>query len=152
VYLVGHSGGGGMALMTAERLPASASLAGVVLLAVAVSPLYDVRPALKHSRRIWSFYSPLDCILPGIGTLAAGTMDGWHLFCAGCSGFFGTSRGCDGLHQRMYHPSMLLSWNLGGHFGGVNRVFIADHVAPLLREAAECKQAGTSVDSSSHAA
>jgi pimeloyl-ACP methyl ester carboxylesterase len=146
VFLIGHSGGGGIALLAAELLdagnpPAGAPLAGVVLLAAAVSPLYDVRPALRGSRQIWNFCSPLDCLLLGLGTMAAGTMDGWHLMSAGCLGFFGKSTGAPGFHQRMYRLAMLRSWNGGGHFGCVNRLFIAHHIAPLLREAAQRKSA-----------
>jgi pimeloyl-ACP methyl ester carboxylesterase len=152
VFLIGHSGGGGLALRTAELLDAGERLAGVVLLAVAVSPLYDVRPALRRSRHVWNFYSPLDCVLLGVATMAGGTMDGWHLFSAGASGFFGTSKDCPGLHQQRYHPSMLRSWNAGGHFGWVNRVFIADCIAPLLRGAVKREQENTPSNQATRAA
>ena len=49
VYLVGKSGGTGLALATAELLPPQ-TLERVILLSAAVSPTYDLRRALEAKR------------------------------------------------------------------------------------------------------
>jgi len=137
VILIGHSGGGAVSLRTAEHLPQENRLAGVILLAPAISPFYDVRPALQSTAEVWNFFSPLDALFLGVGTLAAGTCDGWHLFSAGASGFLGRSKARPGLHQAGYRPEMLTAWNGGGHFGCVNRVFVGSHIAPLVQRLSE---------------
>ena len=72
VYLVGHSGGGGMALLTLEALPPDRKVTGVILLAVAVSRTFDLREALsKTERGIWNFYSPGDLVFLVAGTTLA---------------------------------------------------------------------------------
>ena len=49
VYLVGHSGGAGLVLATAEQLP-TGTLERLILLSAAVAPSYDLRPALRATR------------------------------------------------------------------------------------------------------
>jgi pimeloyl-ACP methyl ester carboxylesterase len=151
VWIVGHSGGGGMALLTAEALPAATRLTGIVLLAAAVSRRFDLRPALNRVERgIWSFHSALDWFFVGLGTTVFGSMDGVHGPSAGMLGFSETAaRSTDDPHttdawsppspssggvfrQHGYAPWMIKQFHLGGHFGCVHRVFIAETIAPLL--------------------
>ena len=50
-----------MALITASALPEDRKLTGIVLLAAAVSPAFDVRPAVTHvERAIWNYHSKFD--------------------------------------------------------------------------------------------
>jgi pimeloyl-ACP methyl ester carboxylesterase len=150
VWLIGHSGGGGVALLTAEALPEDSRLTGIVLLAPAVSPQFDVSRALgKVERGIWNFYSWLDWFFVGLGTTLFGTLDGRWGPAAGMVGFRtraaapppGEMDESDGgtavprLRQTAYHWTMLRHFHAGGHFGVTHRVFIAEAVAPLLREA-----------------
>jgi pimeloyl-ACP methyl ester carboxylesterase len=136
VWLIGHSGGGGMALLTAEALPDGVTLTGIVLLAAAVSPRFDVTAARrKVERGVWSFHSWIDCLFVGIGTTVFGTIDGWHGPGAGMIGLR-PSRDDDGLPplcQSRHTLADIARFNLGGHFGCVHRVFIAETIAPLLR-------------------
>src|SRR5262249_27658437 len=75
VYLIGHSGGAGLVLATAERLPPD-TLERVILLSAAVSPSYDLRPALLATKReIVSFHSHLDRFWLDWGTSQFGTID-----------------------------------------------------------------------------
>src|SRR5262249_28474499 len=127
VWLIGHSGGGGVALLTAAALPDGHRLTGLILLAAAVSPRFDLSAALaKVERGIWSFYSWIDCVLVGVGTTLAGTLDGWHTPSAGMVGFWqkrnndnrGTQNGIGPVFvQTAYHPRMIRNFHLGGHFG-----------------------------------
>lgn len=57
VWIVGHSGGGAMALLTAKALPENRRLTGIILLAPAISPRFDISQILgKVERGIWSFH------------------------------------------------------------------------------------------------
>jgi hypothetical protein len=78
------------------------------------------------------------------GTLALGTIDRRHTASAGAVGFR-VSRDLTPenqllyetrLHQEPYRIEMARSFNLGGHFGPVNRRFVARWVAPRLNDAA----------------
>jgi pimeloyl-ACP methyl ester carboxylesterase len=141
VYLVGHSGGAAMAVLTLERLPEGARITGAVLLHAAISPGYDLSRALGHvEQRVWSIRSVFDVFFLGIGTCVAGTFDGRHTCSAGMLEFrppadlpsAGRQIYDEKLRDVPFNPSMIAAFNLGGHFGPVNRVFVAEHVAPLL--------------------
>ncbi len=38
------------------------------------------------------------------------------------------------LHECPYHMRMALRFNFGGHFGCTNRLFVAEEIAPILRD------------------
>lgn len=64
VTLVGHSGGGGMALRILELLGPQSRISAAVLIAPAVSTQYDLTRARQGALHgIWHFYSPLDLFL-----------------------------------------------------------------------------------------
>ena len=88
VWLIGHSAGGAMSLLTAEFLSAGQSLTGIVLLAPAISSRYSCDAAMQRTERgIWNFYSAGDVWFLGLGTLLFGTFDGVHWPASGCIGF-----------------------------------------------------------------
>ena len=143
VHLIGHSGGGGIALLALQALPPGRRITSVVLLAPAVSPHFDVESLVDRTvRGIWNFWSPLDALLLGAGTLLFGTLDGRHAIAAGAQGFATT--GAHGeecrrsagpqLHQHRYDVSLVRQFHLGGHFGCANRVFVSETIAPILTE------------------
>jgi len=143
VHLVGHSGGAAVAVWAVEALPPTHPVGTAVLLAPALSPAYDLTPALrKVEGGVWHFWSPLDVVFLAAGTLLFGTSDGRHAVSAGCCGFSlpGGARPADvalyrdRLRQRGYRPRMLGQFHWGGHLGWANRVFVAETVAPLLGE------------------
>lgn len=140
VWIVGHSGGGAMALLIAQALPEDHRLAGIVLLSAAVSPRFPIADVLpKVERGIWNFHSWLDFLFVGVGTTLFGTIDGWHMPSAGMVGFWKRpmtdDRDTAGTFiQTRYHPRMCGAFNLGGHFGCVHRVFISEHVASIIAE------------------
>jgi pimeloyl-ACP methyl ester carboxylesterase len=141
VYLIGHSGGGGMTLLTLEALPADRHITAAILLAAAISPTYDLTTALeKTDAGIWNYYSAMDSTLLIAGTTVAGTIDGKHVPAAGAFGFeepagdfperhrlYETK-----LHQIGYDLQMVTSGNLGGHFGPTWHQFSEDYLAPIL--------------------
>lgn len=141
VHVIGHSGGGGMAVLILEALPADRRITSAILLGSAIAPRYPLQNVLeKVERGLWNFWSPLDCFFLGVGTLALGTIDGrWH-----CSaGMIGFREPPDvsaadrliyeqKLHQQPYTPRMARAFNLGGHFGYTNRLFVETWIAPLV--------------------
>jgi pimeloyl-ACP methyl ester carboxylesterase len=141
VYLIGHSGGGGMALLTLEALPTDRKVTGVILLAAAVSRTFDLRKALsKTERGIWNFYSPGDFIFLIAGTTLFGTYDGKHEPAAGAFGFkepaglddAGRNLYHSRLHQVPFNLRMITSGNWGGHFGPSWIRFSKNYLAPIL--------------------
>lgn len=136
VWIVGHSGGGAMALLTAAALPDDVRITGLILLAAAVSPEFDLTPAqAKVERGIWNFWSYLDCLFVGLGTTVFGTVDGCHRSAAGMVGFRSPPAvESPPVTQIPYRLSFIHRFNLGGHFGCVHRVFIAETIAPIVWE------------------
>lgn len=138
VVLVGQSGGGAIAVWAAEALPLRGAISGIVLLAPALSPGYDLAPALdKTQRGIVSFYSPRDWIFLGMGTSIYGTMDGKYTQSAGRVSF----RTPEIRRRPAYAKLFQASWNrdmsetgyTGGHLSSGAEKFVATYVAPLLR-------------------
>jgi pimeloyl-ACP methyl ester carboxylesterase len=165
VHIVGHSGGGALALMILESLPPGSRVDGAVLLAPAISRDYDLSKALaKVNTHIWNYSSKLDCIMVGLGTRIVGTIDRKYQYSAGMLGFLPEATAAAGpgsnfaqaageagsstvsgevtathasasLIERPYSWQMARRWHWGGHLGCVNRVFIAEEIAPLLGSA-----------------
>jgi pimeloyl-ACP methyl ester carboxylesterase len=102
IYLIGHSGGGALSVLTLERLPPGTTVTGAVLLNAALSPRYDLTSALSHvETKIWNFRSIFDLFFVGIGTVLAGTVDGRH---ACDAGRFSFGRPHGALQQRVCGP------------------------------------------------
>jgi len=141
VHLIGHSGGGAIALLALNQLPESSRVTSTILLAAAVSPEFDLTRALERcSEGIWNFSTPLDLLYLGAGTRIWGTVDRVYCTAAGASGFRIPEEATPAqrrlyqqrLRECPYDFRMAASFNFGGHFGCVNRVFIAEWIAPLL--------------------
>jgi pimeloyl-ACP methyl ester carboxylesterase len=140
VYLVGHSGGGGLALAAAERLPAD-TLERVILLSAAVSPSYDLRPALRATRReIVSFHSPIDRFWLDWGTRRFGTIDRVYGPSAGLVGFevpAGLGEEERAAYQRLmqveWKPEMIFAGYGGLHVSTCMPGFLSRQVAPWLK-------------------
>ena len=140
VYLVGHSAGAGVVLAAAGSLPPD-TLERVILLAPAVSPTFDLRPALRACRGgVVSFNSPIDRFMLHWGTCTFGTVDRVYGPAAGCCGFQAPDRlGDEGrkLYERLVQVpwswAKLLEFRGGLHNSTCMPVFLARQVAPWLR-------------------
>jgi pimeloyl-ACP methyl ester carboxylesterase len=87
VFLMGHSAGAALVLATAAQLP-PASVERIILLSAAVSPTYELRPALRATHgEIVAFHSPLDVFMLHFGTGMFGTTDRYYENAAGLVGF-----------------------------------------------------------------
>jgi pimeloyl-ACP methyl ester carboxylesterase len=140
VYLVGHSAGAGLVLAAAEQLPPG-SIERIVLLSAAVSPTYDLRPALRSTRgEIVSFHSSHDRLLLDWGTSLFGTVDRLYGPAAGLKGFVRPEQ-LDEEGRRLYARLVevpwawkrLLEWHGGWHHSTTMPAFLAVQVAPRLK-------------------
>jgi pimeloyl-ACP methyl ester carboxylesterase len=87
IFLMGHSAGAALVLETASQLPAG-TIERMILLSAAVSPSYDLRPALRATRgEIIAFHSPLDVFMLHFATTMFGTVDRYYVDAAGMVGF-----------------------------------------------------------------
>lgn len=153
IFLVGKSGGCVVIVKALERLSGGDGgpvVDRAVLLAPALSPGYDLAPALGNVRRdLVVFWSPLDVFILGAGTRIFGTSD--RVFCSGAGrvGFLRPQAGADAparlalykkLRQIRWSARMSSTGYLGGHLGTDSPRFLKKYVAPLLRvePAAEC--------------
>ncbi len=131
VHIVGHSGGGGIAVFAAEALPAGRQVDGLVLLSASISSAYDLTKALSRCRKgIVNFYNRDDGGLLGVGTTIFGNVDGIRGPSAGLLGFdqFGKP-GAGKLYQ-----VRLSSYQSGGdpHASTTRVGFVSMHVAPWV--------------------
>lgn len=141
VHIIGHSGGGGVAVLAVEALPPGRQITSALLLAPAISPTYDLRRALRHTEYgIWNFYSRHDVGFLKAGTTVLGTIDGQHTSAAGAVGFQ-MPWGLDEedrrlyaakLRQQAYSRKMADSGHTGGHVGWANRRFVAEWLCPIM--------------------
>jgi pimeloyl-ACP methyl ester carboxylesterase len=155
VWIVGHSGGGGMALLVARALPKNRKLTGIVMLATALSPLADLGPAFEKVRTsVWNYYSWYDAFFLRFGTAILGTFDGRHGAAAGAVGFRGPQSQQETASGRLiqvrWNWRRLSQFNPGEHFGCVHRVFVAEEIAPLIVDSESENRVRPSLDIDSH--
>ena len=140
VYIVGHSGGGGVAVFAAQALPEGRKLQGLVLLSASISSAYDLTKALNRCENgIVCFYNKGDGALLGVGTIVLGNVDGTHGPAAGLIGFDWPSdrardekkRAYRKLYQVHLGPEMLYG-DEGAHSAATNPHFVSLYVAPWL--------------------
>jgi pimeloyl-ACP methyl ester carboxylesterase len=149
VHLVGHSGGGGLAVLALEALPPGRKVNSATLLAAAISPDYDLTRALNHTEAgIWNFYSNFDVGYLTVGTSFFGTIDRRHTRAAGAVGFkprpaTGSRPGAENayarLHSVSYKSIMAEAGNRGSHAGWTNRRFVALWIAPVILASSDAR-------------
>jgi pimeloyl-ACP methyl ester carboxylesterase len=146
IHIVAHSAGCQVALRAAEYLPLD-SIECMVLLAPSVSADFEIRPALRCSRKgVEVFHSRRDRAYLGLGMLLFGTGDHKRTAVAGRVGF---SVPCDPgpdaalytrLHQHPWDPSISWTGYTGGHFNIYEAGYLRAAVAPLLLPAPNAPQ------------
>ena len=116
-------------------------VSGVVLIAPALSPRYDLSRALEAVRgEMVVFWSPFDVFVLGAGTGIFGTIDRVQGVSAGLVSFKVPSDFNDRakaqykkLRQVSWRPGMASTGYLGGHVGPDSPAFLRKYVVPLLR-------------------
>jgi len=138
IFLVGKSGGAGVVARALERLPAPV-VERAVMLAPALSPDYDLEPALMGLRHeLVVFYSPLDFVLLGAGTSLFGTIDRVRGPSAGLVGFRAPEHRrhrppFDRLTQIRWRAAMARHGYFGGHIGVDLPSFHRQYLLPFLK-------------------
>jgi pimeloyl-ACP methyl ester carboxylesterase len=135
IALIGHSAGAGVVLGALPRLPAGMSVAPVILLAPAVSPDFDLRPALQHANVIHVFYSHRDDFWQGIAPDIFGNYDGVHRNGAGRKGFTLTLLDPSEkvrVVQHAYQDDWATLGNQGGHFDWMAEPFVGTILKPII--------------------
>ena len=130
-----------MAVFVAEATPAGEPLDGVILLAPALGPEYDLKNALAGSGgRMLSCSASNDFLLRTLTTVGQ-NFDGTKGKTAGQTGFK-LPASADGergeaftmLRQLHWDLSMLKKGNWGGHFGWADPIWVRDVLAPVIRD------------------
>ena len=143
VILVGHSGGGGIAVLALECLPKDSKVDLAILLAPALSPDYDLTSALRHSSQgIMNLYSNKDVGLLKVGTTIFGPIDREFGASAGAVGFREPPEANEAtrtlykryLRQVCWREHMKHYGADGSHFGWASRRFARKYLAPLILE------------------
>jgi hypothetical protein len=135
-----HSGGAGITMWALEQLPPEVKIDSIVLLASALSPEYDLSPALRHvTGKVYSFYSPYDSAVLGFGTRMFGTIDGTKTDASGRVGFKKPANAADPdqyakLVQLPYNSAWMKLGNVGDHIGWMTRPFAREVIAPAMLE------------------
>ena len=140
VHLLGHSGGGAIAVFAAEALPPPYQVDGIILLSPSLSSGYDLSEVLAKSQKgIVHFWSPGDIALLVVGTSLFGNLDGVHGPAAGATGFTKTEGNVDlfgKLYELQWGQDMAGSGHLGGHMGTTHNRFVNQWIAAWVL--AEC--------------
>ncbi len=136
VYIIGHSGGGGIAVFAAEAMPDGSRIDGLVLLSASISSNYDLTEALNNCRKgIVNFHNPRDVGLLGLGTTLAGTVDGARGSSAGLEGFATPGADTPAEKRRAYRKlfQIRVPADAGSpHQASTRPEFVAGHVAPWV--------------------
>jgi pimeloyl-ACP methyl ester carboxylesterase len=141
IYVIGKSGGTGLVLYALQTLPAN-TVERVILLSPAVSPTFDLRGALRSTRReIVSFYSRNDRMVLGWGTSQFGTIDRYYGKSAGLVGFATPTPPLNNEDHQMFMRLIQVPWStrmlrdgsIGNHTSTSMPWFLSSEVVPWLR-------------------
>lgn len=142
LYVSCESGGAGVVVWALEQLPEGVSVDGVLMLAPALSPHYDLSPALARvNQKMLVYYSQLDWLTLGIGTSLFGSIDRVYGEAAGRVGFQPPAAGQPALYAKLEQHPFSGDWvlrygHMGGHIGPITARFAAGELAPRLRQLA----------------
>ena len=129
VFVVGHSGGGGVAVFTAESMGEGRQLDGLVLLSASISGDYNLTKALSKCKNgIANFYNKEDVGLLGVGTGVMGNVDGGRFASAGLNGFVKP-------FNKLYQVQITRQMTYGGgttHSAATRPGFVSRYVAPWV--------------------
>lgn len=139
VYLVGHSGGGAIAVLVADKMPEERNVQGVVLLSASISSAHDLTNALRHCEYgIVNFHNHDDGLLLLVGTTIAGNVDRLHGPAAGLIGFDWPEDRHSELRKqaytKLYQRELTRDMTLGGepHTVVTQPPFVATYIAPWV--------------------
>lgn len=139
IHVLAVSGGAGIAVFACERLAGRRVVETLVLACPALSPRYNLGPALRAVRRAYALVSERDRVILGLGTRILGTTDRRFVAAAGQVGFHtpddaspADRRAYDRLGQVRWSPALRAIGCYGGHPGFLAVGFLRVHLLPLL--------------------
>ena len=129
-YLVGYSGGGGMATLVTSALPADVRIDRLILVAPAISPDYPLdTDVLPHVREFVANYASERDLQVGWGTRTFGTIDRKNTASAGAIGFAATD---ERLLQHHWSTADEPFGHAGNHLSYLNPRWQAAKLLPAL--------------------
>jgi hypothetical protein len=139
IHLLAFSGGCGIAVFALESLRGRAAIETLVLACPAISPDYNLAPALRHVRHAFALLSEHDKQILGWGTRVFGTMDRRHVTAAGRFGFeipTGVSaadhESYERLRQITWAPELATLGHHGGHTGWASPMLLTRYLSGWL--------------------
>ena len=140
VYVLGHSGGGGVAVFVAESMPEGRQLDGLILLSASISSAHDLTKALEHSKHgIVNFYNKRDSALLGVVTILFGNVCGTHGPAAGLIGFDKPGQKASDekklVYTKLFPVQLTDDMTLGdssAHVSATRPDFVSIYVAPWI--------------------
>ena len=139
VHLVAFSGGAGIAVFALEALRGREIVETFVMLGPALSPEYNLGPALGAVRRAYALISERDVGILGLGTQVFGTTDRRFTRAAGLTGFrlpanlsTQDAEAYRRLGEIRWTPVLKEDGHLGGHTGWASGRLLCRHLLPLL--------------------
>ena len=139
IHIISYSGGAGVAVFALELLKGRVPIESLLLFAPAISPSYNLGPALRRVHRAYVMMSRKDTWLLGAGTRLFGTMDRKRVRSAGMVGF-AVPPELSVEDQQSYKRIRIIEWcddfrrygHSGGHTGWAQVSFLRQHLQGLL--------------------
>jgi len=139
IHLAAFSGGAGIGVFALETLGRRSVVETLLLPCPAISPTYNLGPALQNVARAYAWVSARDTGILGLGTRVFGTTDRQFTAAAGSLGFKrppGLARGDANAYDRLWEvhwaPELKQLGHSGGHTGWVSVPFLRRHLLPML--------------------
>lgn len=139
IHLFAVSAGTGIAVFACEQLGGRRLIDTLVLACPALSPTYNLAPALRTAIRTYGLVSTRDSVLLGLGTRIFGTVDREFTQSAGRVGFSMPKNISDPdkeayarLGEIRWSAKMRELGNKGGHSGWVSVPYLRRHLLPMV--------------------
>jgi len=139
ILVLAFSGGAGIALFACEKLQGRSLIETMVLACPAVSPQYNLAPALSAVQRCYALISRRDRVILGLGTRVFGTTDRQFTAAAGHVGFRRPAN-LPRREAKLYSRVREINWtpelkelgHHGGHTAWLSHRFLDKHLLPML--------------------
>lgn len=139
IHIISYSGGTAVAVFALELLGGRVPIETLLLFAPAISPTYNLAPAIHNVKRVYVMMSCKDTWLLGAGTRLFGTMDRKWTRSAGLVGFR-LREDLSEEHREAYQRIQVIEWceefrrfaHRGGHTGWAQIAFLRQHLLGLL--------------------
>jgi len=139
IHLVAYSGGVGISIFALELLVELGIIDSLIMACPALSPSYNLAPALRNVNRAFALISIADYGILGVGTTILGTTDRKHCASAGLRGFRIPNQASTDdiaeyakLKEIRWSKSQRALGHSGGHTGWASGQWLAKHLLPIV--------------------